>query len=397
MTPRESLAMLLAACLAAGLAAWSVAAHWFIDLRVYMLGATHAFDPDLYDQTLPGTNLPFTYPPFAAVLFSPLGHAPFGVVAGVMAATSFAALVLITRRVVRIHGLSLSAPQLVAVATAALALEPVWATFSFGQINLLVAALCLLDLTGPRSVRGIGTGIAAGLKLTPLFFVLHLVVTRQYRAAGFSVAAFATTVGLGFVANPHGAWVFWSEAIHDTSRVGAVHYSGNQSLSGDLARIVGAPAPGPVMTACQAAAVVAALVASRAVHRRGRFLDAVMTAAFGMLVVSPVSWTHHWVWAAPALLTVMLRAARRRPTAQGVAIPPDRWMTGLLIVFTVVVFVSRSVWWPPSGGDKELAWTLGDKIIGNTYIVVAVAWVAWALRVTRTTGGARRRHPVGSA
>ena len=38
------------------------------------------------------------------------------------------------------------------------------------------------------------------------------------------------------------------------------------------------------------------------------------------LLVSPVSWTHHWVWAVPLLVWLTVAAWRRRSAACGLAV-----------------------------------------------------------------------------
>lgn len=354
-----------------GALAAAVSGSWFIDLHVYLLGARHAFTADLYDQKWAASGLPFTYPPFGALLMAPLGHAPFAVAAAAMTMTSFAALYLITRHTSRLVGWRLPPATLTLLALVALASEPVWATMSFGQVNLVAVALCLIDLTSRhprlRRHRGVLTGLAAGLKLTPLFFVAYLVVTRQFRAAARTVVTFAATVAVGFVVNPHGAWTFWTSAVRDSSRVGSALYAGNQAISGVLPRVAGATVAPGVLLAAQALAAVAALAASAWVFRHGHELIAVLAAAFGMLAVSPISWSHHWVWAWPALL-VLVAAGRRRRSA---------WV---LAALWAVCFAARSMWWPPFGHDAELTWSAPERIVGDPYVVAAVMWVVWAVR-----------------
>ena len=64
-------------------------------------------------------------------------------------------------------------------------LEPVRTTLYFGQINLVLMLLVLWDTArGERSrLKGIGVGIAAGIKLTPAYFILYYLAARQWRAA----------------------------------------------------------------------------------------------------------------------------------------------------------------------------------------------------------------------
>lgn len=236
--------------IAAALAARS-GSHWFVDLRVYVIGGDHALDVDLYDAQDSTSGLPFTYPPAAGLLMAPLAHLPFAVAAGVLTAVSTGCLWYLTSVALGGRGqvagdrsadrpaswwaTGPASPVLLsALCVLALLVEPVWATFSFGQINLVITALCVADLACPRRHRGVLTGIAAGLKLTPLFFVAYLLVTRQWRAAARMTLAFAAVAGLGFVVNPHAATTFWTQAVTDSSRVGAAVYAGNQAVSGVL-------------------------------------------------------------------------------------------------------------------------------------------------------------------
>src|SRR5439155_13505639 len=95
------------------------------------------------------------------------------------------------------------------IAAVAMWLEPVDMTLHFGQINLLLLALVLADLALPRRWQGIGVGLAAAIKLTPLIFIGYLLLTRRLRAALVATGTFAATVALGFALLPGGSVAFW--------------------------------------------------------------------------------------------------------------------------------------------------------------------------------------------
>ena len=71
-------------------------------------------------------------------------------------------------------------------------------TIYLGQINLILMAAIMWDLTQPDTTKngkyrwwkGVVTGIAAGIKLTPLIFVPYLLVTRKWREAAGCVGGF---------------------------------------------------------------------------------------------------------------------------------------------------------------------------------------------------------------
>src|SRR5258708_13614208 len=84
-------------------------------------------------------------------------------------------------------------------------------TLFYGQINLVLLALVVGDLALPDRIKGkgIGIGLAAGIKLTPLIFIPYLLFTRRVKAAVVSALTFAVTVGLGFALLPHASAVYW--------------------------------------------------------------------------------------------------------------------------------------------------------------------------------------------
>ena len=156
------------------------------DLSVYRYGGRAVLDGlPLYETDDPVTGYPFTYPPFAAVTMVPLALLPAWLAAALWTGASvgaLAAVVVVVRR-----ALGRPAPGwLVALLTAAaVALEPVWQNLAFGQVNVLLMLAVLVDLLGPeRRWSGVLVGIAAGVKLTPLLFVVLLVLVGRRTAAG---------------------------------------------------------------------------------------------------------------------------------------------------------------------------------------------------------------------
>jgi alpha-1,2-mannosyltransferase len=195
------------------------------------------------------------------------------------------------------------------VAVAALWLEPVMATLGWGQIDLVLMALVLADMCmrDDRWWKGAGVGVAAGMKLTPLIFIPYLVLTRRFRAAMVATAAFGFTVAVSFIVLPESAKAFWlgGRFLDEEPVTNSPAMLPNQSLAGMLARLAGG-SPGPTGTrAWLIAAVVtgiAGLLLAAMAHRRGYQLIGTVTCAVTGLLVSPVSWDHHWVWVLPLLI-----------------------------------------------------------------------------------------------
>jgi alpha-1,2-mannosyltransferase len=333
----------------------------FTDLVVYQYGGRAVLDGlPVYEADDPTTGLPFTYPPFAAVLMVPLGVLPEWLAAAVWTGVSLgalAAVVVVVRR-----ALDRPAPGwLVAlVCVAALALEPVWQNLVFGQVNVVLMLALLVDLVRPeRRWTGVLVGIAAGVKLTPLVFVVLLVLVGRRTAAGRAVLTFALTVAVGFAAMPGSSATYWSDGLVDAARVGPPALAHNQSVFGALTRLLDGPPSTLLWLAVAGPVSLAILVLGAGWWRRGNRVLGTCLAALAMLLASPVSWSHHWVWAVPVALVLWERS---------------RWAS---VVWTAV-FVARPVVWPPWGQGREFGWSLPEHLVGNAYLLVALAVATWS-------------------
>lgn len=294
-----------------------------IDLRVYRAAAPHLATGDLYAFRLhlPGPHmfpLPFTYPPFAALLFLPLGPVAWPVVSGVWTAASMGALCALVHSCLRLA--DPAAPQVlhrrrVLLWSAALLwTEPAAVTCAFGQVNLLLAALVGHAVRRRAAAAGLGVGLAAGVKLVPAVTGLYFLAHRRWAAAGWTAAVFLATVAAGWWAAPRAAAEFWLHAVGEAGRVGPVGSVLNQSLRGALSRTLGHDVGWSA--AWWAVAVPVALAASAAVvrtARRGDRLGALVAVQFTGLLLCPVSWCHHWVWALAAVLWLVYTPRRTRP------------------------------------------------------------------------------------
>ena len=342
------------------------------DLSVYQDGAQSALDGMALDLRDPVTGLRFTYPPFAAVLMVPLAPLPAWLAAALWTGASvgaLAAVVVVVRR-----ALDRPAPGwLVALLTCgALALEPVWQNLAFGQINLLLMLAVLVDLVRPdRRWSGVLVGIAAGVKLTPLVFVVLLVLAGRRTAAGRAALVFAGTVAIGFLAAPGSSATYWTDDLVRAGRVGPPALAHNQSVYGAMIRLLDGAPPTLLWLAVAAPLSVAIMIIAAGWMRRGDQVLGVGLAALAMLLASPVSWSHHWVWAVPVALAVWER---------------NRWVA----TAWTAVFVARPMLWPPFGQSREYGWSPLEHLVGNAYVLAALVLSAWAaVRLSRRVGVVR--------
>jgi alpha-1,2-mannosyltransferase len=361
-----------------------------LDFSVYVLGAHHLVDGRLYQSTLPTTpHLPFTYPPLAALAFTPLAVLPREagqlVWSVINMASLFAVLVLSLRAVLPgIDRTRLLLWALVLLAPSYL-LDPIRLTFYFGQVNLILCALLLTDLTttpriGGRVLpRGVIVGVASAVKLVPLVFVPYLFVTRQARAGWTALAAFAGCSLLAGALDPAQSWAYWTRYATDAARVGNPAFVLNQSIQGALDRLTHSYVTTVVIDLVGAVVLVAGIALARWAWRTSSaFLGILVCATTGMLI-SPITWQHHLVWAVPVLLWLACGADR----------PPGGpiWAGAGTVV----------LWWSPLqhvpfGGSAELhqhGWTL---LAGDSSFVLLVAFLAGvtALLTVRRREGRHR-------
>ena len=289
------------------------------DLRVYLGGARQALSHPgrLYAWTYDGhPGIKFTYPPFAALVFAAGLALPFWALTGLVTVASVLALGVTVAVAFRELGWR-GAPRLGAtllVAGLALWTEPVQRALFLGQVEIVLMAVVTWDLCQPdgRRVKGAATGIAAGVKLVPLLFIVYLLLTRRFRQAAVATAAFAVTVLAGFTAFPSASVTWWLGGdFVQAGRTGFVGGQQNQSLRGALTRLAGSVnGAQPAWLIAAAAVALAGLAAAAFLHRRGQAFAGLMACALTALLVSPVSWDHHWVWLAPGL-ALLIDAARR--------------------------------------------------------------------------------------
>ncbi|MFJ9955262.1 glycosyltransferase 87 family protein [Streptomyces avermitilis] len=305
------------------------------DALVYRAaGAAVLSGADLYGFTVTEWGLPATYPPFAALLFVPTTWLAPGALKVAFVAGNVALLAALVRLSGRLAGRPAPLPAVCAATALALWLEPVFQTVLFGQINLALACLVLWDLTRPGArCRGAALGIAAGVKLTPAVFIVYLLLRGRRREAATAAAAFAGTVLLGALLLPAASVDFWTRRIFETGRVGKAWIVDNQSLQGLVARVLGEPSPGLAWALPTAVVAGAGLwLARRATsERRG-----ILLAAFTALLVSPISWSHHWVWCLPLIAVLYAEGHPRQAAA------------------TAAVFTARTLWLLPHQGDLDL-------------------------------------------
>ncbi len=364
-----------------------------IDTAVYRDGgiAVRNQPAMLYALPLGPARLPFTYPPFAALLFAAVSGASFAtwqigltvLTIGLLPVVAYLSLGLAGRP----SGLARAAAAF-AIAAVGLWLEPVAMTLFFGQINLVLLALVVGDLALPDRLKGkgIGIGLAAGIKLTPLIFIPYLLFTRRVKAAAVAALTFAVTVGLGYALLPRASAVYWHNQFFRPSKY---FHLDDQSLNGVILRLTHAGPHAHAYWLIAAVVVgVAGLATAILASRRGHELLGLVACAATGLLVSPISWSHHYVYVLPALVLAVYG-----PRRLGYRILGATLLVGLF------------GWWPlpignnggydpnaqlrPRGllllapnqgnhGAVEFTWRGLELIVGNYYVLTLLVFIAAA-------------------
>ncbi|WP_290057094.1 glycosyltransferase 87 family protein, partial [Amycolatopsis solani] len=303
---------------------WTTAGVYLEDFRSYVAtgkavrAGTPLYEPGV--SHLPTIGGTFKYTPFAAGLFVPLTAVPKLLLPLLALLVNLFSLLAVIWISLGSLGCARDAGRLAATAALtalSLPLQPVLMNFTVGQVNLLLLLLVLADLTGRnRWWTGAGVGLAAAIKLTPAIFVVYLLLTRRFKAAAVAVATFAATVLAGFAALPRDSAAFWAANLADPSRITGdsdATAPENQSIRGALARILDIPDVPPQIWIPAAALVAlpAFWIAYRA-HRNGRELLAVSTIGALMVLVTPWTWTHYWVWFIPFFAMAACTAHKAR-------------------------------------------------------------------------------------
>jgi alpha-1,2-mannosyltransferase len=388
-----SVTALIAVDWAARGALWSM-----LDLQIYdWAGHIARHSGNLYGLSFRVLHLHFTYPPMAAAVFAVLSYAPLPVLKCLVSAGSIAALTAVTWLSWGALGYSRSRERLggtLAIAAIAIWSEPVQQTLAFGQVNIVLMLIIVADLGLPDGAwwKGAGAGLAAGFKLTPLIFIPYLLLTGRRRAAGVALAAFLATIVVTAVWLPSQSSRYWAGRLFmDPHRLGNVGYVGNQSLYGMLVRLTGSSHSANVAWLVAAVIVGAGGLLLAVAAQRKQELAGVVICALTGLEVSPVSWSHHWVWIVPALVLAVHGAARMEAPAGPRCWPRVAAWSGVLAL--VAVFFSRLIWIVPAsavqGQGMRGAWLL----VGNLYVLAGLAGLGLAAVVLARPPRPRRTAP----
>jgi alpha-1,2-mannosyltransferase len=232
-------------------------------------------------------------------------------------------------------------------------------------------------------LSGLLLGTAAGMKLTPAIGGLYFVGARRWGTAVFSAVVFFATIAVSALVVGDQTRYYFTDLIFKTDRIGPICTIFNQSWRGAICRIYGHDSGyNPAVLIGITVTAILSVLAWRAMSghadqpdRLGRLL---VVELFGLLL-SPISWTHHWVWLVPLMMWLLHGPLSDR---RGARILGWTWLTLLIIgVPWLLSFAQPSIW--QNGRPWYQAWG------GLVYIAATLATLGWIAASGRR--GATRR------
>lgn len=346
------------------------------DFEVYRLAGQSILDQqNIYETVTSGCRLRFTYTPFAAVLFVwvvPFGSAAFWLW------TVFSLVALARSCVLLVRALSRqpefpSATQLaIALFLFLLPLEPVLKTLWYGQINLVLLWLILESFLGTsRLYSGVFSAVATAIKLTPGLFLVFFVTLRAWRDRVVVVLTLVASVLVGFLVQPEASRSYWSGLLFKMDRVGPIEYVYNQSANGFLWRVIGPGGSQAVWIGVVATLLLLAFIFVLRLYTAGETLWALSLIAAVTVLVSPISWSHHYVVVALWLAAMFGDVVKMRIHWA--------WLAFMYLLFLAATPIFKLI---PHTKHAEFSLHGWQWLMANQYVFVAIAIIALAVRRT---------------
>ncbi|WP_018295736.1 glycosyltransferase 87 family protein [Corynebacterium lubricantis] len=360
-----------------------------VDMIIYREGSRAFFSGgEVYSVPMFAGDLalPFIYPPFGALILGPLTPSWISddlagdimiVVSNILllACLHFAFKELMPKA----QAWDRRAVTVVAW-VAGMLIEPVWLNQGFAQVNMLLMGLVFLDLV-PRKrhlPRGFWIGIAAAIKISPLAMCLYFLLRKDFRAI-------ITTAVTALVATLIAAAVRWDATVeyfsvtllgmNSGNEFGVdSSYQSNSSIKGVLMRFAESQAQldanstlvNILTIVLSLAVIVAGSLLMLALMRRNMTIDAILVNSLVMLLISPVSWSHHWVWLALILPVTAWRLAT--------VLKQNTALTVVTALWAVLVLTNPPKWW---FGDAIQVFELAiwQKILVSDFVWLAIAYM----------------------
>jgi alpha-1,2-mannosyltransferase len=363
-----------------------------LDLDVYRTGGAAILHGTGLYSFRAADHLPFTYPPVAAVLAIPLALVPFSVAKAGWLVIIFVPLAVVVlasfRPLLGRAGEHASLAFAVILAGCAY-LVPIRQATGFGQVDLILMAICMLDCSAdrPRWPRGVFVGLATAIKLEPGVFIVYLLITGRRKDALVAGLSFAAATALGFVISPGASVTYWTRAIFDTGRLGGNAAAGNQSIRGMVLRLFLSSGSMEIWLMAAAVVALAGFASARICWQRGQDLAGVAVTGLVGALLSPVAWIHHLCWIVVAIGLIAGDGRNRRRAALAAAV--------------TALFLVPLPGWAGLDLDPDGLAALPGLIAENSFGLTCIVLVLVLARLASVSGerpaGQEMRFPEGLA
>lgn len=337
--------------------------------------------------------LPFIYPPFGALVMVPLAgdwfsHAMAGDIMIVLSNLLIGLVVLLLAFALnRQRSNPFVSSDVIAAASLiwgiVLIFEPVRLNNGFAQINIIIMVLVALDLIPRKRLKwlpqGWLIGVAAAIKITPLAMLLYFLVRKEIKPIITAAISAIIATLIAAAVRWDVAWEYFSVKLLSMGTGGdfgvQTAYQSNSSIKGAIERLYtsqeGMEAASTITNIIWLCFAIITVVLGGwlmvALMKRGLNIEAWMINAFIMLLISPVSWSHHWVWVAIAIPVLLYRAITWRHL---------NWAAGILIsilsLWAILVVTVPPKWYWADGinvWDMELVF----KLVMNDFVWLSVS------------------------
>lgn len=265
--------------------------------------------------------------------------------------------------------------------------EPITRNFDLGQVNLYIVAALMYDTLHRTRFTGYLTGVAAGFKVTPGIFILFMLATRRWGDAARAIAGLVTTLLIGALFGINQTVQYWTSVLFDVSRVGDSARLSNVALQGVMYRILGDSGGAQALWLVLAVIIlIAGIVVATLWWGRSR-LVALGTVGATSLLISPVSWVHHWVWVVPLAGACAALAVRARGAGQRGAF----WALIMAALLTALppIIQWRFEWVRILPFDRGIS----RELVGMGYATAAIATIAILAVALRLPKGSYETDP----
>lgn len=337
--------------------------------------------------------LPFIYPPFGALVMVPLAgdwfsHAMAGDIMIVLSNLLIGLVVLLLAFALnRQRSNPFVSSDVIATASLiwgiVLIFEPVRLNNGFAQINIIIMVLVALDLIPRKRLKwlpqGWLIGVAAAIKITPLAMLLYFLVRKEIKPIITAAISAIIATLIAAAVRWDVAWEYFSVKLLSMGTGGdfgvQTAYQSNSSIKGAIERLYtsqeGMETASTITNIIWLCLAIITVVLGGwlmvALMKRGLNIEAWMINAFIMLLISPVSWSHHWVWVAIAIPVLLYRAITWRHL---------NWAAGILIsilsLWAILVVTVPPKWYWADGinvWDMELVF----KLVMNDFVWLSVS------------------------